>query len=221
MVYSQTVSAYTSTYYEVIFRNTIEKVNGVQQTNQKADFYTDDSIKAIKREIYEKNQAKDLGYDTGDTQSILGLNGYPCTSGLITHLPQSKLALGLVFSHPLLCSFQPGLSNPPQFDLMITRSVHNSDLKGLSSMRNIDTTLSELTMIVNLNIVDDEMRHTNFKMGYNLGKNIVRKAMVIEESLNEQWRVASSFVDVTPILEDIIDDKELDFSRLIYDNSSQ
>ena len=88
-------------------------------------------------------------------------------------------------------------------------------------MRNIDTTLSELTMIVNLNIVDDEMRHTNFKMGYNLGKNIVRKAMVIEESLNEQWRVASSFVDVTPILEDIIDDKELDFSRLIYDNSSQ
>lgn len=180
MVYSQTLNAYTSTYYEIILRTTIEKVNDIQQNMKQSEFYTDDSVKSVKREVYERWGAKELGYGTGDDQSILGLNGYPCTSGLITHLPQSKLTLGMVFSHPLLCSFQPGLSHPPQFDLMLTRSVHNSDLKGLPSMRNIDTTLSELTMITNLNIVDDEMRHTNFKFGYNLGKIIIRKPLIID-----------------------------------------
>ena len=49
-------------------------------------YYTDDSIKAIKRKIFEEKEAVELGLDNGDEKSMIGLNGYPCNKGLIIHL---------------------------------------------------------------------------------------------------------------------------------------
>lgn len=71
-------------------------------------------------------------------ESTLGLNGYPCNSGLIIHDTKSQASLGLALSHPLLCH----LLDSHTFEMMLTRSLHNNDLKGLTSRRNIDTTFS-------------------------------------------------------------------------------
>lgn len=81
-------------------------------------YYTDDSMKAIKRHIYQQDEAAEKGMDYGDEKSMLGLNGYPCNKGLIVnlnatnqqiHSDSSTISLGMAFSHPLLCHFLGGI----------------------------------------------------------------------------------------------------------------
>jgi hypothetical protein len=86
---------------------------------------------------------------------MTGLNGYPCNKGLIVTLNGTNqhplteapalITFGFALSHPLLCNFfgAQNLSNvsitqPHIFEFMLSRSPHNSDLKGLRSMRNIE-----------------------------------------------------------------------------------
>ena len=95
-----------------------------------------------------------------------GLNGYPCNKGLIIKMngtipdymvEESTVSIGMAVSHPLLCHLlggQPSADDKSQmntFEMILTRSVHNSDLKGLGSLRNTEQTLSELNIAINLN----------------------------------------------------------------------
>jgi hypothetical protein len=54
--------------------------------------------------------------------------------------------------------------------MMLTRSVHNNDLKGLGTLRNTEFTLSDLNLAMNLNRLVEGRGHVNFITGYNLGK---------------------------------------------------
>ena len=85
-----------SDYNEVVIRTTIESKN--------ITYYTDDSMKSIRRHIYTQEEASELGYDYSDDYSMIGLNGYPCNSGLITHDQLQNISLGMAFSHPVLCN---------------------------------------------------------------------------------------------------------------------
>lgn len=84
------------------------------------------------------------------------------------------MALGISLSHPLLCNLlggsKQGEDNSNTFEMMLTRSVHNNDLKGLGTLRNTEFTLSELNLAMNLNRLTAGIDHINFVTGYNLGK---------------------------------------------------
>ena len=62
--------------------------------------------------------------------------------------------MGMAISHPLLCNFIQNASSH-KFEIMLSRSVHNSDLKGLRSLRNTELSLSELDIISNIHLVAD------------------------------------------------------------------
>jgi hypothetical protein len=117
------------------------------------DYYTDDSMKAIKRKIYTSEEAEVLNFNFGDDKTLLGLNGYPCNDGLIVNIngtnqehlsDPATIALGIAISHPLLCHFLGGIVNENDtlafnsYEMILTRSVHNSDNKGLGSIRNVE-----------------------------------------------------------------------------------
>lgn len=114
-------------------------------------FYTDDSTQSIRRKIYDKNEANDLNLDTGDENSLIGLNAYPCNVGLLTYDLDSNFTMGMAFSHPLTCNFL----NKNTFELMLTRSVHNTDLKGKSQTKFIDNAMSELEIRINILKAED------------------------------------------------------------------
>jgi hypothetical protein len=176
-MYRQQLRAYTSAYNEVVFRTEINAIDNAGlpsegNTETSIGYYTDDSIKALRRKIYQENVAVELGYDHGDDKSMHGLNGYPLNRGLIINVNgtnqaplignTSFISLGMTVSHPLLCHFLGGYSDPKTnispmntFEIMVTRAVHSNDQKGLGSLRNTEQTLSELNIIINLNKVGD------------------------------------------------------------------
>ena len=82
------------------------------------------------------------------------------------------MALGISLSHPLLCNLLGGSKQGEEntFEMMLTRSVHNNDLKGLGTLRNTEFTLSELNLAMNLNRLTAGLDHIIFVTGYNLGK---------------------------------------------------
>lgn len=88
MFYKQQVRAHSSAYNEIVLRTEIESISyqGVVNKEMTIDYYTDDSMKAIKRKIYKDTEAESLNMDHGDDKSMLGLNGYPCNKGLIINM---------------------------------------------------------------------------------------------------------------------------------------
>ena len=96
------------------------------------------------------------------------------------------LTLGIAISHPLLCNFfgnqtlakNPNIQDELSFEIMISRSPHNSDLKGLRSLRNIETGLSETNLAINFAKIQDSETHKVFKQNYNLGKETFEKEMI-------------------------------------------
>lgn len=60
--------------------------------------------------------------------------------------------MGLSVSHPLACH----IIDNNTYEFIIHRSVHNTDLKGLPTQRNLDTTLSNLEISLNLGLANDE-----------------------------------------------------------------
>ena len=135
MIYKQELRSYTSNYNEIVLRTNFETINGEEGVYE---FYTDDSMKAIKRKIYDSEEALILNFNIGDDSSMLGLNAYPCNRGLIANDILSETTMGFAYSSPLLCN----LFYPRTFEIMLQRSVFNTDLKGLPSARSTDTTLS-------------------------------------------------------------------------------
>lgn len=115
---------------------------------------------------------------------MLGVNGYPCNKGLVVKMngantDSASMALGISLSHPLLCNLLGGSKLADDtyakntFEMMLTRSVHNNDLKGLGTLRNTEFTLSELNLAMNLNRLDGSRDHINFITAYNLGKESI------------------------------------------------
>ena len=95
-----------------------------------------------------------LGLDYGDEeQSANGVNAYPCNKGMI--IRDTDTSLGMTVSHPMLCN----LLSPQSFEVMLTRSVHNTDLKGLTSSRNMDTSLSAVQITMNIGSVASDKGH--------------------------------------------------------------
>jgi hypothetical protein len=54
------------------------------------EYYTDDSMHLLKRHIFTETEALELGLDYGDDKSMLGVNGYPCTKGLVLKMNGSS-----------------------------------------------------------------------------------------------------------------------------------
>ena len=67
-----------------MIRTEIYEINDKPVSN--LDFYTDDSMKQIKRKVYSLQEAIQIGISmkSGEDEFI-GYNGYPCNSGLISH----------------------------------------------------------------------------------------------------------------------------------------
>ncbi len=100
----QTLRAYTSHYNELTLLTEFQGVSINSITDNKTqsrfmptmEYYTDDSMKAIRRKIFTKDEAQRLSLTYSD--NIMGLNAYPCNSGLITHDIRSNVTLGLALS---------------------------------------------------------------------------------------------------------------------------
>ncbi len=93
------------------------------------------------------------------SNSKIGYNTYPCNVGMI--VSNEELHISFAISHPSGCN----IVNKNTFEMLIHRSVHNTDLKGLPSQRNLDVTLSQLDMILSLNKDKD-----SFIQSYNTAK---------------------------------------------------
>lgn len=70
------------------------------------------------------------------------------------------------------------------FEFMLSRSPHNSDLKGLRSMRNIEIGLSELLIVYTFGKLGSSHSHTNFKMNYNLAKEYFEKEIIFQDNIS-------------------------------------
>lgn len=123
----------------------------------------------------------------------------------------------MALSHPLLCHFLGGLKVNETyplntFEFLLTRSLHNNDNKGLGSIRNVESTLSQLEIIGNINRIGNIQQHSNFKHGYHLGKESVSKEEIMftndvsKESLDSFY-----LADITTMEDDIADSREAEF----------
>jgi hypothetical protein len=103
---------------------------------------------------------------------------------------------------------------------MLTRSVHNNDLKGLGSLRNLESSLSELNIAINLNLVNAPQDNLNFLSGYNLGKEAISKSdreLVFQTEVSDKMTLDRLFMnDIFPLEEELIDSREVDFMRASY-----
>lgn len=81
-VIKQQVRAYSSIEFEVVLRTDVIQAN---EEEVSLEYFTDDSVKQIKRHLYSQEEARLLGYDYSqdDEQMQIGLNTYPCTKGLL------------------------------------------------------------------------------------------------------------------------------------------
>ncbi len=130
------------------------------------------------------------------------------------------LTLGFAMSHPLLCNFfgaqlltNESTPQPHMFEFMLTRSPHNSDLKGLRSMRNIEIGLSELLIVNTFGKLGNSHSHTNFKMNYNLAKENFERELIFQDSISSDTIDSFYFGDLKPFDEDISDSREVEFMR--------
>lgn len=159
---------------------------------------------------------------------MLGLNGYPCTKGLhlvlndssqSPYFPVSFLSFSLSLSHPLLCLLSPNqlpLTNDTRhlFDLMLTRSTHNNDMKGLRALRNTEMLLSETEIRYGLGKVVEGEAETLDKVrhAYNMDKEdreMLQKVQIItEREMDTRY-----FGLVVTLEEDICDSREVEFIR--------
>ncbi len=99
---------------------------------------------------------------------------------------------------------------------MLLRSPHNSDLKGLRSMRNIEIGLSETVIAINFAKIGNTQDHTNFQMNYNLAKEIFEKEIIFEDIVTKESVDSLFFGEVKPFDEDISDSREVEFMRAQY-----
>jgi hypothetical protein len=87
----QQLRSYSSSYNEIVYRTAItsidnQGVNSTSLNDLKFGYFTDDSMKSIKRKVFLKKEAIDKRLDFGGENSLHGLNGYPCNKGLILDL---------------------------------------------------------------------------------------------------------------------------------------
>lgn len=233
----QQLRSYSSSYNEIVYRSSIISIDnqGVQSTSPSGidfDYYTDDSMKSIKRKVFSLNEAIEKRLDFGGERSLHGLNGYPCNKGLILNLngknsnaneESSSVTLGFALSHPLLCHILGGYpaaddsSAMNTFEFMLSRSVHNNDLKGLKALRNTESGLSELNLAINMNRRDSKDSHNDFIHSYNLGKEVIsgsEKEIIFEKVVPDASAAAKIFMkNIKLFEEDIIDSREVDFMR--------
>jgi hypothetical protein len=95
--------------------------------------------------------------------------------------------------------------------------VHNSDNKGLGSIRNIESTLSRLEIVGNANRVTNVREHSNFRHGYNLGKESVSKEEIIFVDILKIENLDSYYIDdIKTIEDDIADSREVEFTKSKY-----
>ena len=117
---------YSVNYEEIVLRSEYQ-----------GDFYTDDSYNLIKRRLISEKEANEKGINFPDKKyqtSMIGLNSYPCTEGYYnSHIFTS-------LSHPTMCN----IVSSNEFEIMLLRSVKNSDEKGINFNKNEDNTLSRL-----------------------------------------------------------------------------
>lgn len=109
------------------------------------------------------------------------------------------------------------------FELLLYRSVHNNDNKGLGSIRNIDSLLSELNIAGNINIMSTHQQHSNFKHGYNLGKeSIAEKELIfISKDINNEYIEKTFMGDLAALEDDIADSREVEFMRAEFDEKTK
>lgn len=63
---------------------------------------------------------------TNETQSMIGLNSFPCVDGLT--LMEDQNLIGFVGSHSVLCNFV----QQNTFEIILTRSTEHDDHKGIN-----------------------------------------------------------------------------------------
>jgi hypothetical protein len=100
---------------------------------------------------------------------------------------------------------------------MLTRSTHNNDYKGLRSLRNIEMSLSQTEVVINFNKITDYKEWTNFRHGYNLGKeSITDREIIFQNDIDASTLDSLYFGDVNTLEEDIADSREVEFMRAQY-----
>ena len=100
---------------------------------------------------------------------------------------------------------------------MLTRSTHNNDFKGLRSLRNIEMSLSQTEVVINFNKITDYKEWTNFRHGYNLGKeSITDREIIFQNDIDASTLDSLYFGDVNTLEEDIADSREVEFMRAQY-----
>jgi hypothetical protein len=103
------------------------------------------------------------------------------------------------------------------FEIFLSRSVHNNDLKGLKALRNTESSLSELNLAINVNRISSKESHNRFIHNYNMGKEAIsgsEQELVFENLLNDVEVSRTMYMNgIRLFQEDIIDSREVDFMR--------
>lgn len=80
--------------------------------------FTDDSLNLMERHFYSEKYAKtNMKMNFLQEESIIGINQYPCISGLAMSGQQEGTSIGVSVSHPVTCSHQ----SQNTFELLVYR----------------------------------------------------------------------------------------------------
>ncbi|CDW83393.1 lysosomal alpha- [Stylonychia lemnae] len=212
----QNLRAYTSTYNELVLRQQIIEINGKQAVN--LDFYTDDSIKQIKRKVYTLQEAIQIGISMASGQDeFVGYNGYPCNNGLVINGMSAGVSIGMSLSHPVTCH----LIDSNTFEMILTRSLGNNDIKGISSLRNTDITLSDLKINLNIDKVNDYKTSIDFINTYNLGKALIKdQPLIFTHEVDNKWN-KEVYMDYQIFKNSIIEDRDVQLKKVHYDEEKK
>jgi hypothetical protein len=97
--------------YEIVLSTKVKEVNTEILTKEEIKFFTHDSMYAMKRKVFSREEAIEKRIIKREFENephkdpYAAANNYACNSGLIVSDDHKSFAYGHTFSHGLMCQF--------------------------------------------------------------------------------------------------------------------
>ncbi|CDW82185.1 lysosomal alpha-mannosidase [Stylonychia lemnae] len=167
-IVNSNIKTFSGGQSEVIIRTSLESL----YPDAPYKFYLDDSMRSNRQVFMDKESAVLRQMGVND-QSIHNeaYNSYPCNKGFIVQEPSLKTNIGFTFSHSTSCI----LHDKNQIDLVLSRSLFNTDINQKSMPRFSDLDISNLDYSINVGLTLSVEEHDDFLNQYQAGKQQIQQ----------------------------------------------